>query len=69
MAVGGRSAEKTSNTNFFFNNVCTESRRAGLRYGNRHSADNYFAQHVVRRNQRTIENFTKQPMTLYFAAP
>jgi len=69
LAVGGRSAEKTSNTNFFFNNRCTESRRAGLRYGNRHSAGNYFAQHVVRRNTRAIENYTKQPMTLYFAAP
>ena len=69
VAVGGRSAEKTSNTNFFFNNVCVENRRAGLRYGNVHSGDNYFSQHVVARNAKPIEDYTRRPMTLYFAAP
>lgn len=69
VSVGGRSDVKTSNSNFFFNNVCRENRRGGAVYGNKHSAGNYFSQHVLIDNPEPILNWTGQPMALYFASP
>jgi len=69
VSVGGRSAEKTSNGNFFFNNVCRDSRRAGMVYGNRHAKGNYFAQQVLRGNAEPVLNWTGRPMSLFFVAP
>ena len=50
VSVGGRSQEVTAHGNFFFNNICRESRLDGIWAGNTFATSNYFSQCVVGQN-------------------
>ena len=66
IAVGGRSDEKTSAHNFFFNNRLNDVRGRAAILLRQNSDSNYFAENVVRRAQRSVLNYTIKPQTEQF---
>jgi len=67
IAVGGRSAEKTADSNYIFNNCLTRNDgRAGTNI-KANASDNYFAQNICRDNRLDILNWTAKPTTYDYA--
>ena len=66
MAVGGRSEEKTSAHNFFFNNRLSDIRGRAAIFLRQNSKGNYFAENVVRRSEPSVLNWSTKPRSERF---
>ncbi len=69
VSAGGRSADKTANANFFFNNVCRHNRLDGMLAGNGHGTGNYFAQCVVGQNSESDVSASLSASPHFFSLP
>ncbi len=61
LAVGGRSAEKTSANNYFFNNRLEAVQGRGAIFLRQHSSGNYFAESVVQQSETPLFNLSTKP--------
>jgi hypothetical protein len=67
IGLGGRTDDKITLGNLFFNNVCTENREDGILTGNSKAKENYFSQSVAFGNGK--ENIGFSPTAIFFNVP
>ena len=66
LAVGGRSVEKTTANNYFFNNRLEAVQGRGAIFLRQHSSGNYFAESVLQQSEPPVFNLSTKPESKRF---